>query len=240
MSHITIEINSEETLKSFTHKVAPHTNMSPSKLNHAISKGYGCSHTSILLDSFKKPATASDDNKEAPVTMGDIVYAEIKDHDSIDDIQEAMDEVVFDHVGTSQHVSDNVNNAGLEAQINAVVSSVSMSPVYALLEEFNVDVKSIKEAVKNATPTNIGTHTSDQESIVLEITQASSVDDLSQEDYDKVEDSLISTVEEVLWDSAELGTAVDLLKANGLERLSSQLIQLARANSALDWTKQNL
>lgn len=44
-----------------------------------------------------------------------------------DDIQEMLDDTVFDFVGTSQWISDNVNNQGWEAQIRAIAAEMCLS-----------------------------------------------------------------------------------------------------------------
>lgn len=79
-----------------------------------------------------------------------------QDYVSEADLFDVLDDLVFEHVGTSKAVSDNINNQGYERQIMALKAQMALSCVYEPLSEAaGLKLSDLKKAVDLATRSRV-------------------------------------------------------------------------------------
>ena len=239
---LTIIIDSESSLSNFAHKFAKAAKMKPSSVKHCIAQTQGCSHTSVLIRQFptttESPETIEYKIVNPGTTLFNFIY-ETHGSDLVDELTEAMDDLVFDHVGTDSAVSDNINNAGLGDQIDAVQVRVGMEPIWALFSQYDVNIEACKETLNPVDTNSIAAQTEDPLSMVINALKIESIDEVNDGHIDKLETDFIETAKEMTWNQKELDKAVKLLNANGCSTLSSLLVNLAKAEAKLSFVQAN-
>lgn len=99
------------------------------------------------------PAHSSQSNTDANIkgwyrVLRAIVTQEYADEE---DVQDMLDETVFDFVGTTKWISDNVNNQGWERQIQAIASEMALSHLRHRTSEISgVTEEDLKRCVAEA------------------------------------------------------------------------------------------
>jgi len=73
-------------------------------------------------------------------------------------------------------------------------------------------------------------------SIVLDVIQVENIEDVSQSDFDRLEDNFLAQANEVVLDDVQL----EHLKASGFAELATRLGELKNASLAYDWSRENL
>ncbi len=71
---------------------------------------------------------------------------------------------------------------------------------------------------------------------VLSLLNYESEDDVTDSDYERIEDAFISQTQEVI----SSGTDFDALRAAGFSVLADSLAELGRVSDAYNWSRENL